>query len=270
MSFWFISFAITWMILSIGVAANLGWFSFDFDGTLLTIMGGFGPFIAALIVNRTIAGKEGDNKIIRRMVNFQAKPKWWAVSVGIFAALFAISALIAGLLGFSRPDRTAGVYLSGGRTSLVLIILLLGSFGEETGWRGFALPRLQERFRPFQATLILTIVWWLWHLPTYWTLPLAMNAVQQFGFFAAFGTQFIVLFALGILCAWVYNGSRNNVFMPVLMHASWNFWVGAFGQQTSTFLVPLLLITAVFVMVFTKSKLGYKPAEKKFTNGIEI
>ncbi len=56
-----------------------------------------------------------------------------------------------------------------------------------------------------------------------------LNAVHQYGFVAAFGVQFVVLLALGILCTWVYNGSGGSILMPVLLHVSWNFWSGGFG-----------------------------------------
>ena len=107
-----------------------------------------------------------------------------------------------------------------------------------------------------KATLILTFFWWLWHIPLYLTLPPLMNAVQQFGFVAAFGVQFVVLLALGILCAWVFNGSKGSVLLPVLLHASWNFWSGAFGQEASMLLLPLFLVTAIVVGIATKGKLG--------------
>jgi membrane protease YdiL (CAAX protease family) len=144
----------------------------------------------------------------------------------------------------------------------VLLLVLFGSFGEEPGWRGFALPILQQDRNPFKATLILTFFWWLWHLPTFWVLPFAMDAVQQIGFAAAFGIQFIVLLALGTLCAWVYNGSAGSVLMPVLMHASWNFWSGSFSQESTMFLLPFFLLTAIAVGIVTRGKLGFTTAKE--------
>jgi membrane protease YdiL (CAAX protease family) len=89
------------------------------------------------------------------------------------------------------------------------------------------------------------------------TLPPAIEIAQQFGFVAAFGMQLIIVLALGILCAWVYNGSSGSVLMPVLMHASWNFWLLSFeGQQASMFALPLFILTAVVVVFTTKGKLG--------------
>ncbi len=142
------------------------------------------------------------------------------------------------------------------------MLFLLGSFGEEPGWRGFALPKLQKRYKPFVATLILTLFWWIWHIPTYWTLPIAMASREQFGFLMAFGMQSGVLLALGIMCAWVFNGSKGSVLMPVLLHASWNICSLAISQEASTILLPLFLITALIVSIVTRGKLGLEKRSK--------
>jgi membrane protease YdiL (CAAX protease family) len=252
-----LSFVFTWLILSPGVAANLGLIEFNFDGTVLTILGGIGPLLAVIIVTSATEGSSGVRKIFRSLFNWQVNIRWWAASVLLLAGLFGLATLLDNLAGRSAPDPSAGIYLNGGSTVLVILLLLVGSFGEEPGWRGFALPRLQEGRSPMKATLILTLVWWLWHLPTYWTLPLTMDAVQQYGFMAAFGIQFVVLLALGTLCTWVFNGSGGSVLMPVMLHASWNFWSGAFGQDAAMLLLPLFLLTTIVVGIATKGKLGY-------------
>jgi len=259
-SYFVLAFLITWLILAPGVAANLGLLDFQMDGTVLTILSGVGPLLAAIIVTVAIKGSAGVREIISSMFNWRVQLRWWAVSILLIFILFAISASVGMLTSETAPDPRAGIYLNGGNLIFVVLLLLLGSFGEEPGWRGFALPRLQERHSPMKATLILTFAWWLWHLPTYWTLPLAIDARLQFGFAAAFGIQFVVLLALGTLCAWVYNGSRGSILMPVLLHASWNFWAGAFGQEASMLLMPLFLLAAIVVGIATKGKLGMQKA----------
>ncbi|MCB8978992.1 MAG: CPBP family intramembrane metalloprotease [Ardenticatenaceae bacterium] len=250
----------TWLILSPGVAATLGLLRFTFEGTLLTIVSGVGPLLAALIVTQAIEGTSGVRKIIGNIFAWRTNAKWWAAALLLMAGLFAISATISWFIWGTVPNASDGIYLNGGNLMIVSLLLLFGAFGEESGWRGFALPRLHARHTPLKATLILTLLWWLWHLPTYWTLPLAMNAMEQYGFAVAFGIQFIVLLALSLLCTWIYNGSGGVILLPVLLHASWNFWSGAFGQDVALFLLPLLLLTAVGIGLATKGKLGFKNA----------
>lgn len=255
-----LAIAFTWLILSPGVAATLGLLHFAYEGTVLTIVSGLGPLLAALLVTRAAAGKSGVRRLFGSRFAWRVQAKWWVAALVLIPGLFAISATLSWFISGTVPNASKGIYLNGGNSLLVILLLLLGAFGEEVGWRGFALPRLQEGHTPLKATLILTLFWWLWHLPTYWTLPLAINAVAQYGFAAAFGIQFIVLLALSVLCTWVYNGSGGVVWLPVLLHASWNFWSGALGQDAALFLLPLLLLTAVGIGLATKGKLGFKDA----------
>ena len=263
--YFILAFAFTWLILSLGVAATLGLLDFEFEGTVLTIFSGIGPLLAAIIVTRATEGNSGVGKIFSSMFSWQVQAKWWAASVLLLAGLFAVTTVLSSLTAGIAPDASAGIYLNGGNVVIVVLLLLLGSFGEEPGWRGFALPRLQQGRTPLKAALILTLFWWLWHLPTYWTLPLAIKAVEQYGFLVAFGIQFIVLLALSLLCTWVYNGSGGIVLMPVLLHASWNFWSGAFGQEVTIFLLPLLLLTMIAVGFATKGKLGLREKDASIT-----
>lgn len=52
----------------------------------------------------------------------------------------------------------------------VLLIIFAVVLGEETGWRGYALPQLQRRFSPLASSLILALVWFGWHLPQFWVI----------------------------------------------------------------------------------------------------
>ncbi len=259
--YFILAFAFTWLILSPGVAASLGLLTFEMDGTVLTILSGFGPLLAALVVTSATENSTGMRKIFKNIFNWHIKARWWAAAVGLLAVLFVMAAALSWLVGGPVPDSNAGIYLNGGNVLVVALLLLLGSVGEEPGWRGFAYPKLQIGRSPLQATLILTLFWWLWHLPTYWTLPLAMSAVQRYGFATAFGMQFVVLLALSSLCIWVFNGSGGVVLTAVLLHASWNFWSGALGQESAMFLLPLLLLTTLAVGVATKGKLGFVTEE---------
>ena len=252
-----LAFAITWLILSPGVAATVGLLNVAFEGTVLTIASGLGPLLAALVVTSAVKGKSGIRQMWGSLFARRVQAKWWAAAVLLMAGLFAISATLSWFIRGTVPNAREGIYLNGDNSLIVILLLLLGSFGEEVGWRGFALPRLQKSHTPLKATFIVALFWWLWHLPTYWTLPLAMNAVAQYGFVTAFGIQFIVLLALSVLCTWVYNGSGGIVWLPVLLHASWNFWSGALGQEVTLFLLPLLLLTAVGVSLTSKGKLGF-------------
>lgn len=259
---WLFAFLITWGILTPGVLSTLGLIDFNYEGTVLTMLSVVGPFFSALLVTYITNGTAGIKKFFTRIIKPEKRKGWMAVSLFLFTYLFMVSAIAYLFMGGGFPSPRNGLFLNGGNVILVFLLLLFGSFGEEIGWRGFALPKLQKRYKPIKAAFILTIIWWLWHIPTYWTLPYAINAEQQFGFFIAFGMQFIVLFALSIICSWVYNGSKGNVLTAVFIHVTWNFWVGSFGEQASLMMMPLLLISAIAIVIITKGKLGLADQSK--------
>jgi membrane protease YdiL (CAAX protease family) len=87
--------------------------------------------------------------------------------------------------------------------------------GEEVGWRGFALPRLQTRHSAFFATLLLTLGWALWHLPLFLYRPgyVTMGAADVVGWFLSFLTG-------AVLLTWLYNESKGSLLVVALFHAA--------------------------------------------------
>jgi len=90
--------------------------------------------------------------------------------------------------------------------------------GEEIGWRGFLLPRLQEHHSPLRSSALLTVGWAAWHIPAFFYIP----------GYAAFGLRilpgfFFSLFAGAVVLTWLYNISGRSVMPAILWHASFNF-----------------------------------------------
>ncbi|HTO74161.1 MAG TPA: type II CAAX endopeptidase family protein [Gemmatimonadales bacterium] len=91
--------------------------------------------------------------------------------------------------------------------------LLGGPLNEEPGWRGYALPRCQERFGALGGSLVLGVVWALWHVPLFLLQGYLTVPVWAFVF---------LLICLSVLMTWVYNISSGSVITAVLMHAAFN------------------------------------------------
>jgi len=110
----------------------------------------------------------------------------------------------------------------------LFIFMMVGIWGEEIGWRGFALPRLQKTFHPVLASLFIGVIWAIWHLPLFF-----MEGSQQ----AQLGMTYFFLATLGysILYSWVYNGSKESLFMIWLLHSMNNATV----SYTMLFFKPL-------------------------------
>jgi len=95
------------------------------------------------------------------------------------------------------------------------------AFGEELGWRGFALPRLLEARTPLNAAIVLGLIWFAWHLPTFFISTLSQSQLP----IALFCVNSI---ALSILMTWVYLRTAGDLFAMILIHTMAN-WCGAIG-----------------------------------------
>jgi membrane protease YdiL (CAAX protease family) len=152
----------------------------------------------------------------------------------------------------------------------VLTGLLIPSLGEEPGWRGFALPRLQKDFGPMLGTLILGTLHGIWHLPALFTPllgPFSWDSFLTFVLTAAAGT---------FIYTWVFNNTRGSVWIAILLHASSNAasnLVGSLipegveltGWQSALnagwLNVIAFSLAAVLLIIFTRGKLGYRPEQ---------
>jgi CAAX protease family protein len=143
----------------------------------------------------------------------------------------------------------------------VYVLFLGGALGEEPGWRGFALPRLQTMHGPLLGSLILGPLWALWHLPLFWT---PWNELTVFN---------VVVFVLTTTClaimyTWVFNNTKGSVLMAILIHASFNGSVT--GILAPLFPAPILEdygllpilggfgALAVVLIALTRGHLGYQ------------
>jgi membrane protease YdiL (CAAX protease family) len=115
----------------------------------------------------------------------------------------------------------------------------VGSLGEESGWRGFALPRLQRRLGALRATLVLAPLWWLWHLPQFFVIA-TYRDFRPFGYVA----MFLGLTCGAIVLTWLYNRSGGSVLLVVVWHGAYNF---AAATQASVGTIAAVVSTLVMV-----------------------
>ena len=139
-------------------------------------LGSFGPMIAAFVVKYISDGWKGIMDLLRRIVQWKVKLVWYIVVIIIPVLLVIIAGYFDELLnkqsftmkGFSTNDE----FPEFGVLSYFLFNLFTFGIGEETGWRGYALPALQKRFTALTATLILAAGWACWHIPAFIYRPL--------------------------------------------------------------------------------------------------
>jgi CAAX protease family protein len=142
-----------------------------------------------------------------------------------------------------------------------------GPLGEEPGWRGFALPRMQSRYGSLWGTLFLGVLWSCWHLPDFLT---ASKGGGQGTGFTLFLTNFLIftlaVISLAVIMTWIYNHTQGSIFTAILAHASVN--------NPEVVLIPLFPaismislhfafligfgVPALLIIILTRGRLGYQ------------
>lgn len=150
-----LAYAFSWSLW--GLAALGG-------GTVVFLIGGLGPAVAAAVVTRLSGGSL--RQWLRPVWRWRVPLVWWVYALGLPALLYVFVNLTLQVTG-SPVDWS----LVSGRlpsyAGTFVFVLFLGGGLEEPGWRGFGLPKLQEKYSPVRATLLLGLVWGVWHVPLY-------------------------------------------------------------------------------------------------------
>jgi uncharacterized protein len=220
-----------------------------------------GPFLAAFVMTGATEGRAGVRSFLRRFVLWRVGLGWYLFALIGIPLILVLSVII-------MPGPLASFQGLGALAPLSLLPLLgfsvyaflLGPLGEEPGWRGFALPRLQSLHGPLVGSLILGVLWALWHLPLFFT---PWNTLTTFN---------VVMFVLATTClsiiyTWAFNNTKGSLLIAILIH--WSFDVTTVPVAT-LFPAPivndygLLIIlpgfgaVALVVIALTRGRLGYQ------------
>ena len=207
----------------------------------------YGPMLSALIVTRATQGQQGVKELWGRITKWQVGGIWW---------LFAFSPLIIGFilaLGLnSLTNHKVTLSQLGeihflpslGIGALFLWILTFG-IGEEIGWRGFALPRLQKDHNALYATTILAIMWAFWQLPQFFYL---------FDSSIAIGWG-IGLYAGAIVFTWLLNSAEGSILIVAIWHGCFNYISASNAGDglLAAIISTIVMIWAVVVVFLYKS-----------------
>jgi membrane protease YdiL (CAAX protease family) len=200
-----------------------------------------GPAIAAVVVTAWTMGRPGVRDLLARIARWRVPIRWWLVAVSPAAFLgvalimmAATGTALPSLAGFGRFSGTPAAGVAG-----VLLLIFAGALGEETGWRGYALPQLQRRFTPLASSLILAVLWFGWHLPQFFLIASYrhLGAAGYAGLFAGLACGAVIL-------TWLYNRSGGSILLVAIWHALYNL---AAGTQAATGL-PAAVVSALIMI----------------------
>ena len=181
-------------------------------GGLLLFLGVVAPSLVALGLTARVEGRAGVLALLRRTVRGPAQARWYAFAVGYTAAIKLSVALLHRLItGAWPPFGETPWYVMLGAIAISTPV----QAGEEIGWRGYALPRLSRQLGLAPASVVLGVVWAVWHLPLFF-----IPASDTFG--QSFPLYLLQVVALSVALAWLYWRTDGSLLLVMLMHAAVN------------------------------------------------
>jgi membrane protease YdiL (CAAX protease family) len=235
-----------------------------------------GPALAAIIMTRTIEGETGMLSLRHRIRKWRVGWKWYLF------ILLGIPALV--LLGIIiLPDALSNFQGFSPRILVNYPVYFIGIFfatglPEEIGWRGFALPRMQQRYGPLWSSVLLGILWAFWHLLSF-LLPSHGGgpSVSFVTIFTNFSIFFVMVVAITFIFTWIFNHTRGSILIASLIHTAIDapqlVWVPLFlnvGASNSSagemgLNIAYLIgfgVFALLIIIFTRGRLGYQPVQE--------
>ncbi len=205
--------------------------------------------LPAWIVWSCFSRRHGVRALLRTLVAWRVAPRWYLVALLLPMGISGAGIVLLALLGQPLPPfpRTEPV-----RELLPLLVITFvatmlygGPLGEEVGWRGFALPRLQLRSSPLVASLLLSVVWGLWHA------PLHLMGVYQ-GIFPdglpGIGLRIVTTVPTTILFTWFFNRTKGNLWLIVLLHTALNNTAGFWLPITPGVYATMSVVTVTLII----------------------
>src|SRR4051794_23659912 len=179
---------------------------------VLRILGSATPSVLAILLVAHLQGRGEVRRLLRRLLMGRVNIGWYAAIVAL-TALPVVAVWVSTLIGAPTPILAVSI-------PVVVVTFLFSIFpgsalGEELGWRGFALPRLQARRSALAASLIVGAVWGTYHLPLF----LLGSPTRPFALFLPFALSCVIM---SIFYTWMYNGTRGSLLLAVLLHAATN------------------------------------------------
>jgi membrane protease YdiL (CAAX protease family) len=182
----------------------------------LFLVGGFVPSLLAIFLTWKKEGTAGLRHLGRRIAQVNIGWRWYLAAV-----LVVILATMGQLVIISLMGQAFDMTLFVAQLGSFLPLLIIGPLSEEIGWRGYALGRLQTRWNALTSSLIVGLVWALWHLPLF-----MMVGASQHELGIPFMPLLIELTASSILYTWLYNNTKQSIWSAILLH-----WLYTYAAQ---------------------------------------
>jgi len=227
-------------------------------GLVLVLLAALGPMVTGISFTYLTRDKEGRRDYWKRIIGFKRiSARWYLVIfliVPILNGLAALLDVLTGGTGATWGEATLNFLANPASIILSILFATLFPFIEELGWRGYLLDRLQEKYTALASSLILGILWSLWHLPTFFIRDSYQSSL-------GIGTPAFWLFFAGIVpltfvFTWIYNNTNRSTLAVILFHAMVNFTgeLFALSERADSLSIALWFVVALGITIAWSTK----------------
>ncbi len=266
--FFLLTFAYSWVIWIPSVLDGLGIklpFSVAGYSTVVVIIGAFAPLLAAITLVAREEGWKGTRVFFRQALDIHIKPVFLVVALALPILIHWIAHYLALAVGLDVAKTLFPTEISVAPIVLAIpyfiLMLVIGGGQEEFGWRGYAQEPLQEKIGVIPASLVIGVIWGIWHLPL-WFMTGDLHSAYSFLAFVMMTTS------ISIIYAWLYNSSGKKLIVVMFFHAMSNtaapllpFLHGIEGKPESAYWI-YAAVNVIFGFIFAYILVrGSKPAQ---------
>ena len=249
------TFAFTWLLLAIAILS--GQSSKDFPNILFYILGGCGPSLVATFFVWRNFNREQRREFWSRAFNpRRIQPVWWIVTLVAIPVCMALGVCLDHFLGGVLPQMDYVNLFQAKPAEIPIFIVMMmigGPLAEELGWRGLLLDAFQKKWSAAVSTLVLFLIWWLWHLPMFF---LPGTTQYEWGLFGSMFWLFAMnVFLLTILMTLAHNANQRSVLAAMLIHFSYNVILSLlvpYSVQTFAFITTFLALLVLGILAVQK------------------
>ena len=227
-------------------------------------LGALSASIAGIIL-ASIEGRPGSlRQLLARVLIWRVGFGWWLYAL-LFPLIMAAGAISLASLFGGEPIAWGSLKPLSSIIPLLLLYAILAGLGEEFGWRGFAIPRLQTRYNALITSLIIGIFHTLWHTPLFFIDGLSWNTqAHMMGLLPAFSVTAITVTNTAIQLTWIFNNTKGSVLLVAVAHGASGAWYSYMGftsdQIPSAYANAILmtLVSVIIILVFGVKNLSRK------------
>jgi membrane protease YdiL (CAAX protease family) len=213
--FFILTFLFSWLLWLPGILMTYNWI--PKNEVLITInnvlvwVAGVGPSLVAVYLLYRNDGITGIKKVLGRI--FKLNLGYWICPIIFLIPTTLIVAHLLNIILFESSFPQSGVLNEPWWIPVLFIVFFIFQFGEEIGWRGFALDRLQRSMNALFSSILLGSLWALWHLPMFF-----INGFGHHDYHLPFGQFLLTLILMSIIITWLQNNTKNSLFAAFLIH----------------------------------------------------